>query len=113
MSPLTLCHTWDSNLLCSNPVATPCAGTLRTIAFTIYKTIDLRWSELVKKVKNRDIRHYFHLNNIPNKRFRLGPVYKLYFQNGPSLFKLFQAYYYVTTGQMTLRFEIFWRETAN
>ena len=35
------------------------------------------------------------------------------FQNGPSLFKLFQAYYDVTTGHMTLRFEIFWRETAN
>ena len=34
------------------------------------------------------------------------------FQNGPSLFKLFQAYYDVTTGHMTLRFEIFWRETA-
>ena len=26
---------------------------------------------------------------------------------------LFQAYYDVTTGHMTLRFEIFWRETAN
>ena len=35
------------------------------------------------------------------------------FQNGPSLFKLFQAYYDVTTGHMTLRFEIFCRETAN
>ena len=35
------------------------------------------------------------------------------FQNGPSLFKLFQAYYDVTTDHMTLRFEIFWRETAN
>ena len=35
------------------------------------------------------------------------------FQNGPSLFKLFQAYYDVTTGYMTLIFEIFWRETAN
>ena len=35
------------------------------------------------------------------------------FQNGPSLFKLFQAYYDVTTGHMTLIFEIFWRETAN
>ena len=34
------------------------------------------------------------------------------FQNGPSLFKLFQAYYDVTTGHMTLRFEIFWRETG-
>ena len=36
-----------------------------------------------------------------------------HFQNGPSLFKLFQAYYDVTTGHMTLIFEIFWRETAN
>ena len=35
-----------------------------------------------------------------------------HFQNGPSLFKLFQAYYDVTTGHMTLRFEIFWRETT-
>ena len=35
------------------------------------------------------------------------------FQNGPRLFKLVQAYYDVTTGHMTLRFEIFWRETAN
>ena len=35
------------------------------------------------------------------------------FQNGPSLFKIFQANYDVTTGHMTLRFEIFWRETAN
>ena len=35
------------------------------------------------------------------------------FQNGPSLFKLFQAYCDVTTCHMTLRFEIFWRETAN
>ena len=35
------------------------------------------------------------------------------FQNGPSLFKLFQAYYDVTTGHMTLRFEIFWKEIAN
>ena len=35
------------------------------------------------------------------------------FQNGPSLFKLFQACYNVTTGHMTLRFEIFWRETTN
>ena len=35
------------------------------------------------------------------------------FQNGPSLFKLFQAYYDVTTGHVTLRFEVFWRETAN
>ena len=33
--------------------------------------------------------------------------------NGPSLFKLFQAYHDVTTGHMALRFEIFWRETAN
>ena len=32
------------------------------------------------------------------------------FQNGPSLFKLFQTYCDVTTGHMTLRFEIFWRE---
>ena len=35
------------------------------------------------------------------------------FQNGPSSFKLFQAYYDVTTGHMTLRFLIFLRETAN
>ena len=35
------------------------------------------------------------------------------FQNGPSSFKLFQAYYDVTTGHMTQRFEIFWRETVN
>ena len=35
------------------------------------------------------------------------------FQNGNSLFKVFQANYDVTTGHMTLRFEIFWRETAN
>ena len=34
-------------------------------------------------------------------------------QNSPSLFKLFQAYYDVTTGHMTLRFEISWRGTAN
>ena len=37
----------------------------------------------------------------------------LQLQNGPILFKLFQAYYDVTNGHMTLRFEIFWRETAN
>ena len=35
------------------------------------------------------------------------------FQKGPSLFKLFQAYYDVTTGHMTLIFEICWRETGN
>ena len=29
------------------------------------------------------------------------------------LFKLFQACYDVTTGHMTLRFEVFWREAAN
>ena len=43
----------------------------------------------------------------------LGISWTSLFQNGPSLFKLFQAYYDVTTGHMTLRFEIFWRETAN
>ena len=43
----------------------------------------------------------------------LGISWTSQFQNGPSLFMLFQAYYDVTTGHMTLRFEIFWRETAN
>ena len=37
----------------------------------------------------------------------LGISHTSQFQNGPSLFKLFQAYYDVTTGHMTLRFEIF------
>ena len=37
----------------------------------------------------------------------LGISWTSQFQNGPSLFKLFQAYYDVTTGHMTLRFEIF------
>ena len=39
----------------------------------------------------------------------LGISWTSQFQNGPSLFKLFQAYYDVTTGHMTLRIEIFWR----
>ena len=57
---LTLCHTWDSNFQYSNPASmgrvvtpggdllddplydllTPCAGTLKTIAYTIYNTGD-------------------------------------------------------------------------
>ena len=41
----------------------------------------------------------------------LGISWTSQFQNGPSLFKLFRAYSDVTTGHMTLRFEIFWRET--
>ena len=56
--PITLCHTWDSNLQYSDPesmgrvvtpggdllddplydLLTPCAGTLSTIAYTIYNT---------------------------------------------------------------------------
>ena len=43
----------------------------------------------------------------------VGISWTSHFQNGPSSFKLFQAYYDVTTGHMTQRFEIFWKETAN
>ena len=40
----------------------------------------------------------------------LGISWTSQFINGPSLFKLFQACYDVTTGHMTLRFGMFWQE---